>query len=62
MNEQTPRTIINVKELAERAGVSGQYIRRLLADGKIPGAFKVGEVWIIPRLTAEQWLDRRKDD
>ncbi len=54
------RSIMTVKELAELAKVSGQYIRRILAEGEIAGAYKLGDTWIIPRQAAERWIEQRR--
>jgi len=37
---------ISVKAAASRFGYSGQYLRRLLRDGKLDGV-KIGQVWLI---------------
>ena len=51
-----------VNELAEAAGVSTSYVRRLLGSGDIQGR-KVGEgrrgVWYIPASEARRWLEDR---
>jgi excisionase family DNA binding protein len=39
---------LSVKQLAENLGVSTSRINKLIADGRIRGAFKVGNVWVIP--------------
>ncbi len=38
----------NVTELAEKLGVSTSRIRLLINKGRIKGAFKVGNIWVIP--------------
>lgn len=60
MVEPSERNAMTVKELAEAAGTSEQYIRQILAEGKIPGAYKFGYTWVIPRLAAERWLESRE--
>lgn len=57
---ESPRVDWTVKELADKAEVSGQYIRRLISEGELPGTYKVGNVWLIPKATAERWLARRQ--
>jgi excisionase family DNA binding protein len=39
---------LSVKQLADNLGVSTNRIRKLIADGRIKGAFKVGNIWVIP--------------
>lgn len=56
---------MTVKDLAELAGVSTAYIRRLLGRGDIKPVIKHGEgkrgFWEIPHTTAYQWLQGRKE-
>lgn len=52
---------MTVKELAEAAGLSAQRIRQILANDDIPGAYKFGYTWVIPREAAERWLENRKE-
>jgi excisionase family DNA binding protein len=47
-------------ELAEKAGVSDAYIRRLCIDGRLPGAYKIGKTWLIPADVGNQWLAERR--
>lgn len=47
-----------VTELSQEADVSGQYIRQLIAQGKIQ-AVKRGKGWIIPHSVAQEWLKSR---
>ncbi|MBX2997784.1 MAG: helix-turn-helix domain-containing protein [Caldilineaceae bacterium] len=49
----------SVTELADAAGVSEVYIRRLCADGRIQAA-QVGKTWVIPREVGDQWLASRR--
>ena len=39
---------LNVKRAAERLGVSDRRVRQLAREGRIPGAVKVGQEWLIP--------------
>lgn len=39
---------MNVKEYANKHGVSERYVQKLVKEGKIPGAFKSGNTWFIP--------------
>ena len=49
---------ITVKEAAKKWGVSVRSVQALCADGKIAGATKVANVWVI-QLDAEYPIDRR---
>ena len=39
---------MNVKQAAERWGISDRRVRILCANGKIAGAYRVGKIWYIP--------------
>ncbi|MDI9470705.1 MAG: Fic family protein [Bacillota bacterium] len=39
---------ISVKEAAQKWGISGRGVRVLCSEGKIPGAYREGQVWKIP--------------
>jgi hypothetical protein len=39
---------VSVTELADKLGVSGARVRKLVMEGRIKGAFKVGNSWVIP--------------
>jgi excisionase family DNA binding protein len=45
-------------ELADLAGVSGEYVRRLCRDGIIP-AKKHGRDWLIEKEDGDRWLRER---
>lgn len=49
---------ITVKEAANKWGVSVRSVQSLCAGGKIVGATKVANVWVIP-FDAEYPIDRR---
>ena len=49
----------SVKDLAREAGVSGAYIRRLLADGRLRGE-KLGGGWVVRDAEARRWLRERE--
>ncbi len=53
--------LMTVTELARKAKVSEQYIRQVLREGKIAGAHKLGDTWVIPRPAAERWLAQRAE-
>ena len=40
--------LINTAEAAQRLGISEDWIRKLCAQGRIPGAKKIGRDWLIP--------------
>lgn len=52
-------TYITTKEAAQSWGVSLRLVQRLLAEGRIPGAKKCGDIWLIPR-GAEKPADPRR--
>jgi hypothetical protein len=62
MDRQCEKQFWGVSELAEKAGVTGSYIRYLLGDGTIQG-FKRGSerggFWEIPENEAKRWLAER---
>ena len=49
---------ITAKEAAEKWGVSLRAVQAICAEGKIPGASKMANVWIIPA-DAEYPIDGR---
>ncbi len=53
--------LITVQELAIQAKVSKQYIRLVIRAGKIAGAYKLGDTWVIPKQAAERWLEQRQE-
>lgn len=50
---------LSAKELAEKWNISRRRVQILCEEGRIDGAYKVSEVWIIPE-DAEKPIDRRK--
>ncbi len=50
---------LSAKELAEKWNISRRRVQILCEEGRIDGAYKVSEVWIIPE-DAEKPVDRRK--
>lgn len=50
---------ISAKEAAETWCVSARLVQRMLQDGRIPGAKKYGDIWLVPR-GAEKPIDPRK--
>lgn len=49
---------ISLKETAEKWGIGDRRINTLCLQGRIPGAFKVGNTWAIPE-NAEKPNDMR---
>ena len=52
--------MVTPKELAEKAGVTPQYITQLCRAGKLK-ASKPGRDWFIPDEEAERWLRDRQE-
>ena len=50
---------LSAKELAEKWNISRRRVQILCEEGRIDGAYKVSEVWIVPE-DAEKPVDRRK--
>jgi len=40
--------MLTVNDYAERADLSARQVQRYLADGRLPGARKIGGKWLIP--------------
>ena len=49
---------LSVRQTAEKWGISGRRIQRLCAEGRIPGATKIGSYWAVPA-DAEKPKDER---
>jgi len=58
MNKR-PKTEWTARQLAEVAGCSTAYIRRLLIDGVLRGR-KIGATWIISLAEGNRWLENRQ--
>lgn len=50
---------LSAKEVAEKWNISRRRVQILCVEGRIPGAFKLSDVWIIPK-DAQKPADRRK--
>ena len=50
---------LSAKEVASKWDISRRRVQILCEEGRIDGAYKVSEVWIIPE-DAEKPVDRRK--
>lgn len=49
---------LSIRQTAEKWGISGRRIQRLCAEGRIPGATKIGSYWVVP-IGAEKPKDER---
>ena len=50
---------LSAKEVAEKWCITRRRVQVLCEEGRIQGAFKVSDVWVIPK-DAEKPLDKRK--
>ena len=50
---------LSAKEVAEKWDITRRRVQVLCEEGRIQGAFKLSDVWIIPK-DAEKPADRRK--
>ena len=50
---------LSAKEVAEKWDISRRRVQILCDEGRIQGAFKLSDVWVIPK-DAEKPADRRK--
>lgn len=49
---------LSISQTAEKWGITGRRIQRLCAEGRIPGATKIGSYWAVPD-EAEKPKDER---
>lgn len=49
---------MTLKETSEKWGISDRRINTLCAEGRIPGASKIGNMWVVPEI-AEKPKDER---
>lgn len=40
---------LSIREIAEKWGVSSRWVQVLCADGRIDGATRIGNMWVIPK-------------
>lgn len=52
--------VLTAAEFAEEHGYSKQGIRSILSRGKIPRAFKVGNVWYVPKKSSIAGVQYKK--
>lgn len=50
---------LSAKEVAEKWNISRRRVQILCEEGRIDGAFKFSDIWVIPK-DAEKPADRRK--
>ena len=48
--------VMGIEDLAVRLGIGRNQAYEAVAAGKIPGAFRLGRRWLIPRVTFEKML------
>jgi len=53
------KDFLTTVELGKMAGTSPDYIRQVILSGKLK-ALKAGQVWVIPKVEADKWLESRK--
>ena len=58
--KDTIRTGLTVRQAAFRLGYTQKYVRDLLYEQKMPGAYKNGRVWLIPASAIESRLKNRE--
>ena len=56
------RIIITLKEASEKWGVTPRWINYYCSAGRIPGAVKMGTVWLIPKSAQKPKDGRRKEN
>jgi len=52
---------LTLKEMAEKWGISDRMITIYCNEGRIPGAFKKGNMWLVPE-NAKKPEDRRRKE
>lgn len=61
---------LSIRQTAEKWGISGRRIQRLCAEGRIPGAIKIGSYWAVPadakkpkdgRIKSGKYIKEKKD-
>ena len=60
-NDHIQRNLIDVSATADRLGVSVRYVRRLVAERRIP-YFKLGHLLRFDSAEVDDWLDRTRVD
>ena len=49
---------VTLAEIAEKWGISNRRVQTLCSEGRIPGATRLGNMWVIPK-SAEKPKDAR---
>ncbi len=49
---------LSIRETADKWGVSGRWVQVLCSEGRIEGASRIGNMWVIPK-SAERPKDAR---
>ena len=49
---------LSIRETADKWGVSGRWVQVLCSEGRIKGASRIGNMWVIPK-SAERPKDAR---
>jgi excisionase family DNA binding protein len=53
-----PKEYLTISEVATLAKVSKTAVLYAVRDGRIPGAFRIGRTWAIPRAAAKRYAPR----
>jgi len=51
---------LTAKQAAERAGVTGRYIRQLCVEGQLEGRQVDGWLWLIDAKSLDRWIAERR--
>ena len=57
-NKEVNMRYLSISQTAEKWGITARRIQRLCAEGRIPGATKIGSYWAVPA-DAEKPKDER---
>ena len=55
-----PTNLLTTREAALKLGISQRRLMALLAEGKLPGSYKVGLIWQIPLGAIEARIRERE--
>jgi len=62
---------LTIKQTAKKWGLSGRRVQTLCAEGRIEGAERIGNMWVIPnnvekpsdmRIKSGRYIKRKSDD
>lgn len=48
VSELQGRSMMTIREAAERTGLTRNWILELIYNGRVPGAYQSGRIWLIP--------------